>query len=83
MEEVDDTLSRKLQVLKFRGGSASTDWASIMDWRFFLAGGACAAFSHGITTPIGQYLNVIALISVHNGFNCIIGFSNMITNRRD
>ena len=52
----DDKLSRKLQVLKVRGGSAPTDWASIMDWRFFLAGGACAAFSHGITTPIGPNL---------------------------
>ena len=37
-----------------RGGSDS------LDWRYFLAGGLCAATSHGITTPIGQsisYLN--------------------------
>lgn len=49
----DDKVSRKSQVLTVRGGSASNDWMSILDWRFFLAGGTCAAFSHGITTPIG------------------------------
>ena len=49
----DIKFSRKSQVLKVRGGSAPNDWMSILDWRFFLAGGACAAFSHGITTPIG------------------------------
>eukprot|EP01036_Dinobryon_divergens_P061155 gene61155-81527_t len=33
-----------------RGGSS--DVASAIDWRYFLAGGICAACSHGITTPI-------------------------------
>ncbi len=32
-------------MLKLRGGSD-------IDWRYFLAGGICAATSHGITTPI-------------------------------
>ena len=49
----DDKVSRKSKVLTVRGGSAPNDWMSILDWRFFLAGGTCAAFSHGITTPIG------------------------------
>ncbi|RYH20687.1 hypothetical protein EON65_22730 [archaeon] len=36
--------------LQIRGGGGSlTD----LDWRYFLAGGICAAWSHGITTPIG------------------------------
>ena len=42
-----------------RGGSDS------LDWRYFLAGGLCAATSHGITTPIGQsisYLNFFLII---------------------
>lgn len=37
-------------------GSAATSAAlgtlKNMDYRFFVAGGTCAAFSHGITTPI-------------------------------
>jgi len=33
-----------------RGGSSSNDGS--IDWRYFLAGGICASFSHGITTPI-------------------------------
>jgi hypothetical protein len=37
--------------LLLRGGNA--DGANSIDWRYFLAGGICAAFSHGITTPIG------------------------------
>lgn len=39
---------RTSKILKIRGGSGSSD----IDWRFFLAGGLCAATSHGITTPI-------------------------------
>ncbi len=35
------------KLLNLRGGSEQ------IDWRFFVAGGLCAAFSHGITTPIG------------------------------
>ena len=34
--------------LNIRGGSA----ASALDYRYFLAGGTCAAISHGITTPV-------------------------------
>ena len=37
--------------LKIRGGAGS-DVVGQLDWRFFLAGGICAATSHGITTPI-------------------------------
>ena len=37
-------------VLKFRGGSSNE--LSSFDWRFFVAGGICAAASHGMTTPI-------------------------------
>lgn len=36
-------------VLSLRGGSAVDEF----DWRFFVAGGLCAAASHGFTTPIG------------------------------
>lgn len=34
-------------LLKLRGGSGDG-----VDWRYFVAGGLCAATSHGITTPI-------------------------------
>ena len=40
------------------GGSASSAGATALkalqdiDYRFFVAGGTCAAISHGITTPI-------------------------------
>ena len=30
----------------------SLDALADIDWRFFLAGGLCAATSHGLTTPI-------------------------------
>ena len=36
-------------LIKIRGGSSES---SSVDWRFFVAGGICAACSHGITTPI-------------------------------
>eukprot|EP01038_Epipyxis_sp_PR26KG_P014288 gene14288-19168_t len=55
----DNINSRNMKISKFkhignsiidiRGGS---DGLSSMDWRYFLAGGICAATSHGITTPI-------------------------------
>eukprot|EP01032_Pedospumella_encystans_P015584 gene15584-17812_t len=38
------------KVLSVRGGGLE-ELASL-DWRYFAAGGICAAFSHGITTPI-------------------------------
>lgn len=44
------TVARELCAI--RGGSSSD--ISSLDWRFFAAGGICAAFSHGITTPIGE-----------------------------
>jgi len=39
-------------LLALRGGSSEDGKASSMDWRYFAAGGICAATSHGITTPI-------------------------------
>jgi hypothetical protein len=39
---------RIMQIMQLRGGSSD------MDWRYFVAGGVCAACSHGITTPIGR-----------------------------
>jgi hypothetical protein len=46
-------------VLALRGGSAAGIGAdkaagvvSSLDFRFFIAGGVCAAISHGITTPL-------------------------------
>lgn len=39
------------KVLSIRGGG-SHDELSPLDWRFFAAGGICAACSHGMTTPI-------------------------------
>lgn len=44
--------STNKKLISIRGGS-SEDLSSI-DWRYFLAGGICAATSHGITTPIGM-----------------------------
>lgn len=42
------------ELCTIRGGSSSSSDISSLDWRFFAAGGICAAFSHGITTPIGE-----------------------------
>jgi hypothetical protein len=42
--------SKKL--IKIRGGRSGEELKKF-DWRFFVAGGICAACSHGITTPIG------------------------------
>lgn len=43
-------------VVRLRGGCVSErdDYSSLcnLDYRFFLAGGVCAAISHGITTPL-------------------------------
>jgi hypothetical protein len=44
-----DITPTQLELL--RGGSTNNDGS--IDWRYFLAGGICASFSHGITTPIG------------------------------
>jgi len=41
----------KHSLLKYRGGSVESG-SSGVDWRFFVAGGVAAAWSHGITTPI-------------------------------
>lgn len=40
------------KTLAIRGGGGG-DIGSL-DWRYFLAGGICAAASHGYTTPIGE-----------------------------
>ena len=40
------------KLMLVRGGSVGHD--GDVDWRFFLAGGICAACSHGITTPLGK-----------------------------
>ena len=40
------------QSLQIRGGGGGLAEGESIDWRFFLAGGICAATSHGITTPI-------------------------------
>lgn len=40
------------KVLYLRGGAVGGD-ITPLDWRYFLAGGICAAASHGYTTPIG------------------------------
>jgi hypothetical protein len=45
---VAETRCQKLTSIR---GGASEELANI-DWRYFLAGGLCAATSHGITTPI-------------------------------
>lgn len=49
---ISKSSSKKL--ISIRGGSSEE--LSSIDWRYFLAGGICAACSHGITTPIGMYL---------------------------
>jgi len=45
------TVARELCAIRGGSSSCSSDISSL-DWRFFAAGGICAAFSHGITTPI-------------------------------
>jgi len=48
-------LSRLLQIaffLKLGAESKSFEIFSNLDYRYFVAGGTCAAISHGITTPI-------------------------------
>lgn len=40
----------KSKIMLIRGGGGHE--SNGVDWRFFLAGGICAGFSHGITTPI-------------------------------
>ena len=47
------SLSTQKKLVLIRGGSSDEGLKSI-DWRYFLAGGICAACSHGITTPIGM-----------------------------
>ena len=47
------TVARELCAIRGGSSSGSSDISSL-DWRFFAAGGICAAFSHGITTPIGE-----------------------------
>lgn len=43
----------KSRVLTIRGGSGGgEELLGSIDWRYFLAGGLCAATSHGLTTPI-------------------------------
>jgi solute carrier family 25 phosphate transporter 3 len=39
-------------LLGLRGGSSEDGKIGSLDWRYFAAGGICAATSHGITTPI-------------------------------
>jgi hypothetical protein len=46
----DKETHRKL--LALRGGSSGD-----LNWRYFVAGGICAACSHGIATPIGINFN--------------------------
>lgn len=43
--------SKAKDLVKLRGGAGGGE---SVDWRYFLAGGICAATSHGITTPIGK-----------------------------
>jgi len=43
--------TKKLALMRGGRTSALEDLCSL-DWRYFAAGGICAAFSHGITTPI-------------------------------
>jgi hypothetical protein len=50
------------KVVLLRGGGSAVDEISSLDWRYFAAGGICAAFSHGITTPIGRKLNTFVLV---------------------
>jgi solute carrier family 25 phosphate transporter 3 len=51
-------LSSINKVVSIRGGSSddsgshSSTSLSSVDWRYFLAGGICAACSHGLTTPL-------------------------------
>ena len=51
-----------------------------MDYRYFVAGGTCAAFSHGITTPIDvvktklQANPQVSRSSVSSGRSCMFPF---------
>ena len=46
-------VSATSKLLDTRGGSIGRG-GDDLDWRYFVAGGVCAACSHGITTPIGN-----------------------------
>jgi solute carrier family 25 phosphate transporter 3 len=39
-------------VSPYTAAASTTSAASCIDYRYFVAGGTCAAISHGITTPI-------------------------------
>lgn len=51
LDIVSSSLGTKEKLLLLRGGSSDD-----FDWRYFVAGGVCAACSHGITTPLGKRL---------------------------
>jgi solute carrier family 25 phosphate transporter 3 len=44
--------SQSARSLELKGGSTVSTALETLDYRYFLAGGLCAAFSHGVTTPI-------------------------------
>jgi len=48
------TSSSSTMVVEANNSAASAALKALkaMDYRYFVAGGTCAAFSHGITTPI-------------------------------
>lgn len=51
----DGSENKCRSLVDLRGGSTGADSSgalSTLDYRFFVAGGLCAALSHGITTPL-------------------------------
>lgn len=46
------TIVRPTDASTAAAGTAALQALKSMDYRYFVAGGTCAAFSHGITTPI-------------------------------
>jgi hypothetical protein len=54
------SLSKGKPVYKvFKINSSPLLEVATLDWRYFLAGGLCAAASHGYATPIGKLLYFI------------------------
>ncbi len=59
VEDVSSTLAMREKLFLLRAGSSGD-----FDWRYFVAGGVCAACSHGITTPLGKFYCFNCTVSI-------------------
>ena len=54
-------------------GAAALKALKAMDYRYFVAGGTCAAFSHGITTPIDVVKTKLQADPKVRNYACFVG----------